>query len=550
MKNEERYLVRSRAVFDGVGAKPEPMTILVEDGRIRRILSWDYLAGDDSLRELPLRDYGEQMIMPSFIDAHTHMFSGAAAASEFVCDTLGEGKSQEECVEILKRYAKEHPQLERLRGTGWFIGNWEEKVLPDKRSLDRAFPDRPVYLQCADGHSFWVNTRAIEEAGIVPRPELQNGEVCVWENGELTGLLLEPAACEPAMEKYQEFSDGQMLAILRDFQKLLAENGVSAVSEMFAEDYTEDILHRYLLMKQLDEAGELTANAYFFTKLFGYTEFSRYFAMKEQVDSRHVKLAGVKGFLDGVTETHTGLLLEPYEDQKNTCGDGLPLWPQERMQEEIIAANRNHIPVRLHCIADGSVRMALDMFEQAGKENGGCEVRNTIEHIENIHPDDIGRFREIGVIPSMQPYHLTLSNNGKILQIGKERCRYEWPIKTILEAGGRMAFGTDFPVVTINPFRTIYAAVTRKSDEGVQFSQNPWETVSMETALKCYTSGSAYVYGLEEETGSLEEGKMANLIVLDRNLFEIPEEQIEDTRVVANYFEGRCIYSCEDRKLP
>jgi len=539
---ESAFIIRSTAVFDSIQNTPYPASILVADGMIQRILSWDAPEADPALAEVPLCDYGDKLILPSFVDAHMHLFSAAIVASEFVCDTLGEGKSQAACVEILKEYARQHPDLERIRGTGWFIGNWEEKVLPDKRSLDEAFPDKPVYLQCADAHSFWLNSKALKEAGIEPRPEMDNGVVCTWENGELTGLLLEPAAYAPAQRKYMEFSDEQLCGILKDFQGVLVQNGVAAVSEMFADPYSEETYHRYGLLKKLDEEGALRSYSYLYTELFGHTDFTEYFALKEAIDSRHITVNGVKGFIDGVTETHTGLLLEPYEDQPETCGDGLPLWPRERMQEEIIAANRNGIQVRLHCIADGSVRMALDLYERAQQVNQDDSLRNTVEHIENIHPDDIGRFEKLRVIPSMQPYHLTLSNNAKSLQIGKERCRYEWPVRSILEAGGQMAFGTDCPVVSVNPFLTIYAAVTRKNDEGVQYSQNPWETVDMATALKCYTLGAAYVYGKENEIGSLEAGKRANLIVLDQNLFEIPEEKIEETKVAANYFEGELVY--------
>lgn len=564
----KKYMIRSTAVFDGVSDVPYPAAILVEDDRIRRMLPWDYVhAGSSSaecfsdtiedifsgnhlsdespdaeLADLPLYDYGDRLILPSFLDAHTHLFSAAAVASDFVCDTLGEGKSREECVSILKDFADHHPGQKRIRGTGWYTNNWSDKTLPDKRILDEAFPDRPVYLQCADCHSFWLNTRALEEAQIASLPEPEGGQFCRWENGELTGLLLEPEACAPATEKLMEFSDEEMREILTDYQRVLAENGVAAVSEMFAEDYSEETRHKYQILKQLDEEGKLVCNTYIYTELFGHTDFTDYFDMKEVVDSVHVAINGVKGFVDGVTETHTGMLLEPYENRPETCGEGVPLWPRERMEEEILAANRAGIQVRLHCIADGSVRMALNMYEKVQRAIGKDDQRNTIEHIENIHPDDIERFRELKVIPSMQPYHLTLSNNEKILQIGKGRCKYEWPVRSLLAAGGKMAFGSDTPVVTVNPFYTIYAAVTRKNDEGVQFSQNPWETVDMAAALKCYTSGAAYAYGKEREMGSLEAGKKANLIVLDRNLFEIPEEEIEETKVAVNYFEGQLVY--------
>lgn len=538
---EQEYIIRSKAVFDGIQDEPYPAAILIKGKKIEKILPWE-IKGYEGY---PLEDYGDKLIMSSFLDAHTHIFSGAINASRYVCSNLGICRSARECAEMMAEFARQNPDLKRLRGSGWFVGAWGNNTLPDRYLLDAAIPDRPVYLQCADAHSMWLNSRALEEAGIVPRPDLENGIVMTDERGELTGMLLEPAACEPALEKYMEFSDEEMLCIHKDFQRTLARNGVAALSEMFAEDYTEDTYHKYDLLKQLDEEKGLSAHVFVYTKLFGYTDFTPYFQMKEHFNSEHFHISGLKGFIDGVTETYTGLLLEPYTDKPETCGEGLPLWPREKMQQEITAANAAGIQVRLHCIADGSVRMALDMYEEALDKNGARDVRNTIEHIENIHPDDLKRFGELSVIPSMQPYHLTLSNNGKIRQIGEERCKYEWPIRTIMEKGGKIAIGTDYPVIGLNPFKTVYAAVTRRDDDGVPMSHNPGETLTLAETLKAYTLGAAYVYHTEDSMGSLEEGKDADLIVADRNLFAVSREEIQEASVYCTYFEGTRIYEHE-----
>lgn len=538
---ENSYIIRSKAVFDSIAEEPSPKAILIQGSLIKKILPWDYAENEayEDDKDCPLYDYGDKLIMSSFIDAHTHIFTGAITASDYVCAELGKCRSQDECVEMIAAFAKEHEDLDRIRGTGWFIGNWTCDELPDKRSLDAAIPDRPVYLQCADSHSFWLNSMALKEAGIVANPNLENGIIGTFEDGELSGMLIEPAACEPAMKKYMDFTDEEMVEIHENFQKILAENGVAGLSEMFAEDYTEDIYHKYDLLKEIDEKHGLSAQVYVYTKLFGYTEFDSYFQMKKHFDSEHFHIAGVKGFIDGVTETYTGLLLEPYTDRPETCGEGLPLWPVEKMQQEIIAANKAGIQVRLHCIADGSVKMALDMYEKAEECCQDQDIRNTVEHIENIRPADMERFAKLGVIPSMQPYHVTLSNGDKIVRLGEERVKYEWPIKSILKKGGQIAIGTDYPVVGLNPFMTIYAAVTRNNDEGAPVSHNPWEVLTMSETLKAYTIGAARVYHAEKETGTIEPGKKANIIVLSQNLFEIEESLIEQTKVEKNYFEGR-----------
>lgn len=538
----ERYILRSKNIFTGLCDKPKPSAILVNGQTIEQVLPWDFeeISG---CAGLPVKDYGEQLIIPSFLDAHTHMFSGAIDASDYVCDTLGECRSEAECVEMIAAFAAQHPNQRRIRGVGWFVGAWNDAPLPDKRSLDAAIPDRPVYLLCADSHSMWLNSKAMEEVGFEPDFDVENGEVCRFSDGSFTGLFIEPAAYAPAMEKYMEFSATEMEGIHRGFQKKLAEYGISAVSEMFADDYTEETRERYRQLIELDEKEGLFAQTFIYTKLFDYTDFTPFFKMQKEICSEHVHIAGVKGFIDGVTETYTGLLLEPYTDKPETCGEGLPLHPKELMQQEIIAANAADIQVRLHCIGDGAVRMALDMYEEAGRQTGKTELKNTIEHIENIHPDDIDRFAGLGVIPSMQPYHVTLSNGAKVWRLGEERCKLEFPIRTIYDHGGQIAIGTDYPVVMINPFYTIYAAATRCDDEGKPTGCNPdTEKLPLSVILKAYTAGAAEVYHAADTMGTIEAGKCANMLVLTKNLFEIPAEQIRGTRVSVNYFEGREVY--------
>ncbi|MDO4284921.1 MAG: amidohydrolase family protein [Eubacteriales bacterium] len=570
-----RFIIRSTCVFTGLTAEPQPAAIAVEDSRIEAVLPWDFRsqtgasacsnsgvrrgAAADCGSEVhhgsgaryagwPLYDYGDRLIMPSFIDAHTHLFQGAIEASDYVCSGLGDCRSEAECAAAVAAFAAAHPDYPVIRGSGWFLGAWEDPSYPTRLSLDQALGSRPAFLMNADCHSMWLNTAALEMIGLDPSYAPEGGVALHLEDGSLSGLLLEPAAYAPAEAVYSAFTPEELREIHRSFQRRLAAYGIGALSEMFADDYTDETRRRYDVVRDLDLQEGLSSHVFVYTKLFGYTEFSAFRALQEHCASPHFHIAGLKGFVDGVTETHTGMLLEPYTDMPESCGVGtLPLWPRDKMMKEVAAANADGIPVRLHCIGDGAVRLALDLYENALEKTGQKDLRNTIEHIENIHPEDIPRFARLGVVPSMQPYHLTLSNNGKVRQLGPERCRLEFPVRTMYHSCGHLAIGTDYPVVAIDPFRTIYAALTRCDDEGAPTGQNAdSQTLTMTEILRAYTIEGARVYHAEDRMGTLEAGKLANLIVLDRNLFTAAPQEIPHTRVIANYFEGREIYRSEE----
>jgi predicted amidohydrolase YtcJ len=505
----------------------------VEEGR--KIDSW---VGETT----KVLSYDDQLIMPGFVDAHVHYFMGAISASEHMCTEIAASSSEEECVAIIKKFAAEHPSEKRIIGIGWFPANWHDAPLPTKRSLDRAITDRPVYLISADVHTFWMNSIALEEAGITADLKTRSGEIGKFENGELNGLLFEPEAFMPAMAKVMDLDKETMKEVHRKFLAHIAGCGVTSISEMSADDYTETTDKNYAVVKEMEEAGELTSRIHLYTRLSGITDFSKALELKKRYFSDKLRLSGVKGFVDGVTSTYTGYLLKPYSDKPETAGIGVPIEPREEMEASVLAANAAGLAVRLHCIGDGAVRMALDLFEASEKANGRHGLKNTIEHIESIHPDDIQRFGELEVIPSMQPYHLTLDLNEKISRIGRERCRWEWPHKSILEKGGKLAFGTDYPVVDFNPFPSIYAAVTRCDDEGNATGVNPEEAISLAEALIAYTAGAANAYGRLAELGTLEAGKLADVIVVDRNLFAVEPQKIKDASVCLTVMDGRIIF--------
>lgn len=532
--------IKSNIVFDGHTLIDGGAAILIKDEKILEVVPLNEF-GDYVDENTKILDYGNKLVMPGLVDAHTHFYSAAIAASEHVITNLGDSKSEEECAKMVYEFAKAHPDEKRIRGRGWFVTNWKDAPLPTKESLDKYLPDIPVYLQAADVHSYWVNSAALKECGITKDMKVSSGYIGKLENGELSGLLVEEEACRPAKAKYEEFSDKELIEIYKDYMKLVASYGVTSMSEMLPSKYDDRQLHDYMQIKELSDKKELTVRLHLFSGLYDTYTFDTALEWKEKIDDDYVKLSGVKGFIDGVVETYTGLLLEPYTDKKDTCGIGVPVKPYDALLRQVVMANGANLPVRIHCIADGSVRMALDVFEESF-DLLGKKLPNAIEHIENIHPDDIKRFAKLGVIPSMQPIHIILDADGKINRIGEERIKYEWPTKTMLDTTGVIAIGTDTPVVEINPFENIYAATTRCFYDGTAASHNDWEKLSMAETLEGYTYGAAVSYSRENEIGLLKKDYFADVTVIDRNLFEIDSKDILESKVDMTMIGGKIVY--------
>lgn len=531
-------ILKSKNIFTGNSDVLQSGGVAIKGNKILSVgpEAEKYRDGNTKVLEL-----GDKLIMPGFVDAHTHYFMAAVSSSKYMCMEIAKSTSEQECIDMIREFANAHPEYDRIRGMGWFPANWDDAPLPTKESLDAVFPDKPVYLLAADAHTMWLNTKALEESGITKATTIVSGHIGKTENGELNGLLFELEAYKPALHNMMEFDDTVLMTIYEGFNKKINACGITAVSEMSADEYDKISAHNYEMIRQMEQKHRMTCRLHLFTKLDGYTDFSEALKLKASYCSEKLRLSGVKGFIDGVTSTYTGLLLEPYTDRPDTCGEGAPLNSTENNEKFVIAANKAGLPVRLHCIGDGAVRIALDLFEESRKANGDHGLANTIEHIETIDPADIPRLAQLDVIPSMQPYHLTLDANEKLRRVGDKRCRWEWPHKTILENGGQLAFGTDYPVVDFNPFANIYSAVTRCDDKGKPTGVNPEESLELVDVLKAYTQGASRAYS-REDIGVLEEGKLADIAVIDCNLFDISPLEIPEASVEITVMDGKIVY--------
>lgn len=533
-------ILKSNAIFTGCGDEVISGAVLIEGNKIAGIVSAAE-AEQYKTEDTAWYEYEDKLIMPGFVDGHDHLWWGAVANSDHMVDVTA-SRSEEECVAMIKEYAESHPDEKRVLGFGWFPANWNDAPLPTKISLDEAVPDRPAYMLAADAHTCWLNSKALEESGYTSDMKVGGGSIGVFENGEMNGLIFEPDAMVNAYDYIYDFPEDQIRVITEEFMKDLATKGVTSLSEMSADDYKENIYKRYKVFKDMSDKGQFTSRVHVYTKLLGYTDYTAAKEWAEEFNSPTFKIVGLKGFLDGVASTYTAMMLAPYNDRPDCMGEGVPLATKEDLEASVLAANAAGFPVRIHCIGDGAVRMGLDAYEKSLEVNGQHGLVNTIEHIEFVDPEDIPRFSKMGVIPSMQGEHLKLDANEQLTRLGEDRTRWGWAFKSFLDSGAELAFGTDFPVVPFNQFVGIHAAVSRKNYDGSVAGVVNGENITVAQALRCNTLHSAKVYGRDHELGTLEAGKLADIIVIDRNLFTVPVDDINDAEVILTVMDGNVTY--------
>lgn len=529
-------VLSSQAIFTGTGDHPLPGAIAITGNRIVAVGSFEEiepLIGPET-KQYP---FGNQLIMPGFHDFHVHLLLGCLYQD---CVNLLTAASEEEAARMVKEFADSRPDDPWIIGFSWYHVYWKDKQLPHRSTLDRLIPDRPVFLLNAECHGAWLNSKALEVLSITREtPDPPFGMIYKDENGEPTGYLYETAM--GLAQAAFDLPDAAKRRLLSGFLRQAAKLGVTSIHDFFPLPGLE--LGDLRLYRSFEEKGELTTRIHFLTALDGNLEHP--LQLREEYSSGKLRFSGLKQFLDGVPTTHTAFLLDPYSDRPETRGD--TLIPPDTVKEWVVEADRNGFRVRLHACGDGAVRLGLDCFEAARKHNGVRDSRHTIEHIEVIHPHDISRFAEMGVTASMQPEHMAASkefaDNAYLARLGQEREPFTWPIKTLLTSGATLAFGSDFPIVELNPLTEIYRAVTRLHNDGLpEGGWNPSERITLAEALKAYTLGPAYGTFREHELGTLEVGKLADIIVLDQNLFQFPSEMIRETKVILTIMDGRVVY--------
>ncbi|WP_158735666.1 amidohydrolase [Alteribacillus sp. YIM 98480] len=530
-------VLKSNAIFTGVEENPISGAVAIKDNTILTITTTEEIKNcmDSNTK---VYDFGNKLIMPGFQDFHIHLFLGGLSE---VSVSLLKAKSETEAAHMVKAFADTRPDDEWIFGFRWYHVYWKNKKLPTKHSLDCLLPDRPVFLFNDECHGAWLNSRALELLGInrnTSNPPF--GKIEKDEDGEPTGFLFE-TAMGFAQKAFDQISLTQKINMLERFLQKAARLGITSVSDMLPLPGLE--LGDLEIYKKFEDEGRLTTRIHFLAALDGDLEKAR--VLRNRFQSNTLRFSGLKQFLDGVPTTYTALLVEPYSDKQNSYGS--TLIPSDLIKKWTIEADKYDFRIRFHACGDGAVRLGLDCFEAAQRENGKRDSRHTIEHVEIIHPEDIDRFATLGVIASMQPEHLAVSenflDNPYLRRVGKEREAYTFPIKTLLNSGAKLAFGTDYPVVGLEPLDEIYRAITRVHDDGKpDGGWNPTEKITLSEALKAYTTGSAFGTFSEQENGILEAGKLADIIVFDRNLFDSTAEEIKNANVIFTMMNGGIVY--------
>lgn len=481
-------------------------------------------------------------VLPGFHDAHAHFFKGALFLTQV--DLNGAG-TIDEVKKRVSDFAAVNPEAE------WIIGRgWDESVIgarPTRYDLD-SVSTRPVALTDVDGHKLLLNTEALRRSRITrATPKLTKGEIVRDESGEPTGLLLEEAMVL-GQRGVPSYTREQKLAALRRALKLARESGVTAVQSMPGIVDTP-VAEAVELWRELYKRRETTIRLFLFGRLedAAATAKLRKAAAADFPASRF-GVQGVKGFVDGVLGSRTAALLEPYFDDSKLKGK--PNYPAFRLNSLVASAHKLGLQVALHAIGDRAVRLALDACERSvSKSRSAGRVLPLfpcrVEHVEVLDPADAGRFKGVAAA-SMQPSHMTYDNEEQNYNPNRlgSRVRMAFPWKSLEDAGATLAFGTDWPVMPLHPRLELFAAVTRTHFNGRPAGGwVPQQKISLEQAVQHYTLDPARVVNREALLGSIKPGKLADLVVLDRDLSEVEGPDLMKVEIDYTIFDGRIVYS-------
>lgn len=478
-------------------------------------------------------DMQGRTVLPGLIDAHGHVFGLGQQLTQL---DLSASTSLADAIKAIGGYAKANPDHAWIRGRGWNQENWKLGRFPTAAELDAVVAERPVWLERVDGHAGWANSRALALAGIdKTTPDPAGGKILRDANGEATGVLID-AAQELVTKVMPAQTEQEARTMLDRSLQELARVGLTAVHDA-GIGVAEDRLYRDYV-----DQNKLTARVY---AMIGGTDkdfdqLAKNGPLKDYGNGMYA-LRSVKLYSDGALGSRGAALLKPYSDEAHS--HGLLFFKPAEMQAKMSKAMRKGYQVNVHAIGDAGNKQILDIYKKELAASKRSDPRHRIEHAQVVAPEDIPRFKTLGIIPSMQPTHATSDKNMAETRVGPERIKGAYAWRSFLHQGSRIACGSDFPVESPNPFFGIHAAVTRMDHAGQPVAGwYPNQAMSLKEAFRCFTLDAAHAGHQEDSIGSLEPGKQADFIVIDRDLFRMPTYDLFKTGVLETWVGGKQVF--------
>ena len=522
-------------------ARPEAEALAISANRVMAVGSSNevrQLAGANT----KVMDLERRRVVPGFNDAHVHFYmAGAGLASV----QLRDAQSSAEFRERIAAFARTRREGEWILGGNWNHDKWTPAALPTYALIDAVTPHNPVAVNRSDGHMSLANSVAMKLAGITRFTQDVAGGVIVRDaEGNPTGIFKD-AATGLIERVIPAPPESQITSAILAAQEHAAEHGVTSVQDMgiIGAHGAETMASVIRVYQSLERRGELHTRI---AAHFALPEFERLVraGVMAHFGDEMIRLGAVKSFADGSLGSSTAWFFDPYCDAPNTCG--IPsdeLSRPEEMYRNLREADKAGLQIAVHAIGDRANKIVLDLLERLVQDNGPKDRRLRIEHAQHLRPSDIPRFAQLQVIASMQPFHCIADGQWADDRIGPHRAKTTYAFRSLLDAGATLAFGSDWFVAPINPLLGIYAAVTRRTLDGNH--KNGWvpeQRITVAEAVHAYTMGSAYASMEERSKGSLEPGKLADLVVLSNDIFEVQPEKIADAKVDITVLGGKVIY--------
>lgn len=522
------FIVKNAKIFTSDESRPHAEAVAVKENRILYVGDNNGVEKNRGEKTRVIDGQG-RTLTPGFIDSHFHLLWGSIWLGSA---QLYEVKTFDELREILVAFAANNRTSEWVNGRGI-----KYNIIFTRQELDSIISDRPVYINAYDGHTSWANTRALEMAGILhPGKEIgPNGIVVRDENGLATGELRESDAMRAVSGLIPEPDAARKRELLKLAIKRINATGVTSIHNMNGD------MEELMFYAALEDSGEMTLRVYtpYWVKPDAKEDDLKEAAVMAKVQGEYARGGAAKFFMDGVWESYTALTIEPYADNPDAKPEGI--YSLEHFTRLAELCDKMGLQIFVHCCGDGAVRRTLDGYEAVQKKNGRRDSRHRVEHIEVIHPDDLPRFKQLGVIASMQTSHAPFSlKEGDVwpTRVGKKRWALSFAWRDIKNAGAHLALGSDWTVAPFDPMINAHVALNREKWS----PSDPDQRLTLEEVILGYTRDAAFAEFKENEKGQIREGYLADLVLFSHDLFSLPPEEILSAKPVLTMVNGQVVY--------